>query len=381
MTDMTSFVALRRDLHRQPDLSGQEGDTATRLVSVLERMGGVELVTGLGGHGVAAIFAAAQPGPTIMLRAELDALPIVETSGVPHRSERMGIAHLCGHDGHMAILMGVAQHLSQNPPPQGRVILLFQPAEETGAGARAVLADPRFENLQPDWAFALHNMPGMPLGALACAAGPASCASVGIELCFQGIEAHAAFPETGRSPAPAMTEILRRLEPLRAVPPMGPEFRLATLCHMSMGVPAFGIAPASGRMQITLRAQSDAVLETLEADLTGRAQDVAASLGLTLDIHRHDHFHATQNDARAAEIVAQAGIAANLPFADYPFPMRPSEDFGAFSGRTRTALFFLGAGPDCAPLHNPAYDFPDALILPGVSIFTHILHQIWASEE
>ena len=377
---MISPHALRHALHQKPDLSGNEASTAALLAAHLSPLPGASLVSGLGGHGLAAVFHAPKPGPTVMLRAELDALPIAATSAVPYRSTRPGIAHLCGHDGHMAVLFGVAQHLSRTPPPVGRVVLLFQPAEETGAGARAVRADPAFALLRPDWAFALHNMPGLPLGACAVAPGPASCASVGVKLHLTGVEAHAAFPETGRSPLEAMQAILAGLAPCMRVAPMDPDFRLATLCHMALGQPSFGISPASGVMQITLRAISDEGLAALEAELLQAAQAEAVRHGLTLEITRHDHFNATQNDPEAAAIVAQAAQAAGLPRTDFDFPMRPSEDFGAFSAGTPTALFFLGAGEDCAPLHNPAYDFPDALLAPGVAVFLNILEQVWGGK-
>lgn len=374
------LIALRHDLHRYPDVSGAEHGTAARLVLYLEPTQPTALVQQLGGHGIAAVYDSGRAGPTILLRAELDALPIVEQDGRAHRSVRNGVAHLCGHDGHMAVLVGVAQSLHASPPPKGRVVVLFQPAEETGMGARAVLADPRFATLRPDWAFALHNMPGLPVGALAVAAGPASCASVGVRLCFQGVEAHAAFPETGRSPAPALMALLDWLAPLMQVSPIGPDFQLVTLCHMTLGIPAFGIAPAQAEVWLTLRALTDSGLDALEHRLGLYAAALAARFDLHLKMHRHDHFHATLNDPLAAQLVATAGRAAGVVQTTFDFPMRPSEDFGAFSAQTRTALFFIGAGTDCAPLHNPAYDFPDQIIAPAINVFWAILSEIWAND-
>ncbi len=375
--DGSDLIAFRRDLHAHPDLSGDEGATAARIAAALADLPGAQVVTGLGGHGLACCFAAPRPGPTVLLRAELDALPIPEQAVHGHASRRAGVAHLCGHDGHAAILLGIARQLARTPPPMGRVVLLWQPAEETGAGARAVLADPAFTALRADWAFALHNMPGLALGACAVAPGPASCASVGVRVQFRGVEAHAAHPETGRSPLAAMQELLDALAPRLRVTPIGPDFQLATLCHLALGQPSFGIAPATGVVQVTLRAVTDQGLGALEQDLLAAARAAAERHGLAHDVTRHDHFHATVNDPLAAGIVARAAQAAGLPAAPFDFPMRPSEDFGAFSATTRTALFFLGAGQDCPPLHNPAYDFPDALLAPGQAVFLHILADIW----
>lgn len=356
------LIALRHALHRQPDRSGDEGDTASIIAQALQRRAPDQLITGLGGQGVAAVYHSGQPGPTVMFRAELDGLPIAEASGVAHASTRSGLAHLCGHDGHMAILMGLAG----TRPKRGRLVLVFQPAEETGAGARAVLADPAFNALRPDYAFALHNMPGLPLGAVAVAAGPASCASVGWRIAVAGREAHAAFPETGASPAPLVARLVQHLASL---PPS-----TATLCHLNMGAPAFGIAPGQAVAHVTLRHVTDEGLATLEHDLRGWLDAQAGAL--TVAITRHDHFNATLNDPDASAHVVTARDALGIAQADFGFPMRPSEDFGAFSKHAKCALFFLGAGETQPALHDPAYDFPDALIAPGMAMFRQILARL-----
>jgi amidohydrolase len=360
------LIALRHALHRQPEPSGAEADTARFIVEALRATKPDNLVTGLGGHGVAACYDSRMPGPTVMIRAELDALPIPEASGVPYASERAGFGHLCGHDGHMAILMG----LSGARPKRGRLVLLFQPAEETGAGARAILADPAFAALRPEYAFALHNMPGMALGSVAVAPGPASCASVGWRIAVSGREAHAAFPETGQSPSPFLAQLTHHLGAL----PKGTDEAMATLCHLKMGAPSFGIAPGQAVAHVTLRAVSDSGLSVLEHDLQGWI--AANAQGLQIDITRHDHFNATLNDPDAAAHVEAARHSLGLTQGAFTFPMRPSEDFGAFSAHAKCALFFLGAGEDHAALHDPAYDFPDALIAPGVAMFREILSRL-----
>ena len=172
------------------------------------------VVTGLGGHGVAVIYDGAEPGPSVMIRSELDALPIVETGTATWVSERPGVAHLCGHEGHLTILAGVARALGRVRPARGRVILLAQPAEEDGSGAAAVIADPRFGAVTPDWAFALHNMPGVPLGACWLAPGPMNCASVGLKVALGGRTAHAAEPDAAISPGPAIARLIPGLAAL-----------------------------------------------------------------------------------------------------------------------------------------------------------------------
>jgi metal-dependent amidase/aminoacylase/carboxypeptidase family protein len=213
-------------------------------------------------------------------------------------------------------------------------------------------------------------MPGMALGSVAVASGPASCASVGWRIALMGREAHAAFPETGISPAPFLARLTDHLATL----PKGPKHAMVTLCHLNMGAPAFGIAPGQAVAHVTLRTISDSGLAALERAL----QDwVAAQAdGLRVDITRHDHFNATLNDPAAAAHVAAARAALGLAEGDFTFPMRPSEDFGAFSAHAKCALFFLGAGEAHPALHDPAYDFPDVLIAPGVALFRTILARL-----
>ena len=373
-TQIAALTTLRHRLHQHPEISGDEAGTAALIRQFLRATSPDQIIEGLGGHGLAVVYDSGHPGPTVLFRAEQDALPIQEQTGLDHASAIPGVAHLCGHDGHMAILAGLGLRLADNRPAHGRVILLFQPAEETGAGARAVLNDPRFAALQPDWAFALHNMPGMALGSVAVGAGPASCASVGLRFRYQGREAHASLPETGASPAAALAGLMAWVARHSVAPAMGPDFRLATLCHLNMGVPAFGIAPAQAEAFVTLRTVDDIGLEAFVQDISTTAQEHAD--GVSLEISRHDHFNATCNDPQAAAHVSRACEALGVARGDFALPMRASEDFGALSADTRTALFFLGAGEGHPALHNNDYDFPDALIPSGVSVFVRTLQEV-----
>lgn len=377
MQDMTDLVQFRQDLHRHPEVSGQEAATARAVVAALTPLGPDQLVTGLGGHGVAAVFQGAADGPTVMIRAELDALPITERPGPAHRSMLEGRAHLCGHDGHMAIVVGLAQRLARRRPATGRVVLMFQPAEEDGSGAAAVLADPRFAALRPDWAFALHNMPGLPLAAVRVAAGPMNCASVGLRLRLSGRTAHAAMPDTGLSPADAMLGLIPALLALGPGGALAPGFRLVTLTHAVLGAPSFGIAPGEGEVWVTLRTLADADMADLKARALAAAQEHAARGGLGLGVSWHDDFAACSNDGAAVDQLCAALTRAGIGFAATDGPMRASEDFGRFAtGGTRAAMFLLGAGEASPALHNPDYDFPDALIGPGVRAFDAVVSHI-----
>jgi amidohydrolase len=368
-TEFAHLVALRRRLHQSPEVSRAEVGTARLIAAELSALSPDLLLEGLGGHGVAAVFAGRAPGPTLLLRAELDALPIHELGASPWRSQIAGVAHLCGHDGHMAILLGVARRVARARPARGRVVVLFQPAEEDGSGAAAVRADPRFAALAPDMALALHNMPGAPLGQAWLAPGPVNCASMGLRITLRGTTAHAATPHTGRAPTPALARLLPALAGLATGGPLAPGWALATITHARLGVPAFGIAPGEAEVWVTLRALDDATLATLHARACALASAEAAHDNLSIDFLVEDHFAACANAPAATALLAQACADTGIAISKGDLPMRPSEDFGRFGQDCPAAMLFLGAGVDHPALHDETYDFPDALIRPGVDLF------------
>ncbi|MDO5630270.1 MAG: amidohydrolase [Paracoccus sp. (in: a-proteobacteria)] len=372
-----TLTALRQRLHRTPDLSGDERHTAALIAEVLRAAKPDDLLTGLGGHGVAAIWRGAAPGPTVMLRAELDALPIQEQSTISYRSTLPGKAHMCGHDGHMAILAGVAALVGARRPARGRIILLFQPAEENGAGAAAVIADPRWPQIAPYYAFAIHNMPGVPLGHARIAPGVANCASRGVRLRLGGRTAHASQPDNGISPAPALAALIPALGALsQGSGPQDAAFRLATVTHARLGDATFGVAPGDAELWVTLRSRDDDGMSTLVAEAETIARQTADAHRLGLTISHDDIFPACINDPRATLILQDALDAEGIIHSSADLPMRASEDFGRF-GRAgvRSAMVLLGAG-DGPALHNPDYDFPDALIPVGLRLMRRVLFDL-----
>ncbi|WBU54664.1 amidohydrolase [Paracoccus sp. SCSIO 75233] len=368
--DISELTELRRELHQRPELSGQETKTAAKIAALMEDLGADEIRTGIGGTGVVAGFRGETSGPSVMFRAELDALPILEAEGPAHRSTSEGVAHLCGHEGHMTGLVGLGRLIARQRPASGTIWLLFQPAEENGAGAAAMLADPALPGF--DYGFAIHNFPGLAQGHALIAPGAMNCASVGMRAVLQGATSHASEPEKARTPSPAIAAILPALMALSQGTQVQEDFRLVTITHLSMGEPAFGITPGSAEIWVTLRTRTDASMAALRDAATGIVTGAAEAHGLSAGFDWHDDFAASINDPEAAAIFARAAEAEGFAVSDQSLPMRASEDFGRFGSVAKTAMILLGSGEDHPPLHAENYDYPDDLIAPSV----RLLHRV-----
>ena len=374
------FTEFRKDLHRHPELSRQENATAKKILDWFAAYSPDEIHRNLGGTGLAFIYKGIKPGPTTLLRCELDALPIQESNTFDHRSIHDGVSHKCGHDGHMAILTAVGARLAQQQALKGRIILLFQPAEETGAGASSVIEDKNFNVLKPDYAFALHNTPGYPLGTAYVKPGHFNCASRGMSIYLLGKTSHAAHPENGFSPALAMSQIIEQLPALTA---RLSEFSLVTVVAATLGQlnesmePAFGTSPGDARVMATLRTSDNKSMDALVSMACKMAQRCAKEHGLSVAFAWHDIFHACSNTLNGYARVVAACDKLHIPCITLTEPYRWSEDFGALRDTAKEgAMFTLGAGLELPQLHNPDYDFPDELIKTGSAIFFEIIRDI-----
>jgi amidohydrolase len=367
--DIADLVAFRRELHRFPEISGEEAETARRVAAFLAGTKPDEVLTGLGGHGVAVVYDSGAPVPTVLFRAELDALPIEERSDAEHRSQVPGKSHMCGHEGHSTILAALGRQFGRRRPAKGRVVLMFQPAEETGAGAAGVIADPRYAKIKPDFAFSLHNLPGTPLGHVRLKEGVVNCASRGMRIVLDGKTAHASQPETGVPPTFALATLLPELTALSHGTFDDDDFALVTICHARLGEAVFGIAPGHAEIRATLRTRLDERMDALVAAAEKLARETAAKQGLTCTIDYDEIFVASLNAPEAVERLRAALDAEGVTHDEGELPMRASEDFGLFGRNSKSAMFFLGAGERHPALHNPDYDFPDDLIPIGAKVF------------
>lgn len=369
---------IRQTLHKYPELSGSESETASFVKGYLDRFDADEIISGIGGAGLLGIFNGEFPGegPTILIRAELDALAIHEASSLSYASENSGVMHACGHDGHMAMVLGVAKWLKNNRPKYGRIILLFQPAEETGLGAEAMLSDEKFSSISVDRAIALHNLPGYKKNSVFIKEGTFASASVGLKIEFRGQSSHAAYPGEGINPAFAISEFVQKIENLKELARSHDTFRVLTVTYIKLGEPAFGINPGHGELGVTVRAETDAGITDLIADVENEIESVKELFEGDVLFEKREPFSATVNDAEGVEqfkAVAEK-VDTDLQYLEYPFAW--SEDFGEFRKKCPITLFGLGAGEQVPALHSENYDFDDDLISVGTTIFCEYVKQL-----
>jgi amidohydrolase len=371
------LVEERHYLHQHPELSGEEKQTAQYLYEKLQELSPTRIITQIGGHGMAAIFDSGADGPSIMYRTELDALPIEEINEFDYRSTQEKVSHKCGHDGHMTMVLGFGRYLAQHRPQRGRIILLFQPAEEIGAGAEWMLADPKFEELLPiDYAFAIHNLPGFPLGQIVYKRGPFSAAVKSLVIRLYGKTSHAGEPENGINPALAISEIIREADIACQGDVNHPEFAILTPVHIELGEIAYGVAAGYGEVHLTIRTWTEQEMSELSARLLRYVSKMAVRHHLRAETEWTNVFRTTRNEKEVVDIIEQAAADNGYQAHECKHPFKWGEDFGAFTQRFRGAMFGLGAGEQQPALHNPDYDFPDDILPSGIYMYRRIMELI-----
>ncbi len=377
---LEQITRLRKELHQYPELSGQEAATASRIVNFLEATQPTSIVGDIGGHGVVVVYDSGRPGPSIGFRCELDALPIEETNVFPHASHTPGVSHKCGHDGHMAIVAGIGLHCKEHPVRQGKLTLIFQPAEETGYGAQSMLDDAKMKGLLPANLFALHNIPGVEKGLITAKKGIVCPASEGLIMTLKGKTSHAGQPEKGNNPAPVISAIQMQAQHLHDSRWKTAQRTKITTVMINLGSKAFGVNPGDGCIAFTLRSDSNKELAIVKSELIDFAKNQCDSVGLSLSLESTDPFKAVVNDTAAFKKIETAVNAAGQPYEVSLSPFPWSEDFGRFSEVTSTGFFGLGAGKGHPELHHDTYDFPDELIPIGTRLFLELGKELWETQ-
>ncbi len=372
---IANVIELRHELHKHPEVSNNEYKTSERIVNFMKPLMPDEIVN-LGETGKAFVFKGKESGKTIVFRAELDALPILEKNSLAYLSINPNVSHMCGHDGHMAILAGLAQKISKESHQYGKVVFLFQPAEEVEQGALDVVNDSSFKNIKADYIFALHNIPGVKKHNIVIKSGSFSAASKGMTIKLSGKTAHAAEPENGISPANAISRIINQLHKLKENKSLFKDLALLTIIHIQLGEISFGTSPGYAEIRVTLRSFENEDMALLTAHSEKIINGISKEENLECRISYSEEFPASVNDNECLGYVEESARQNNLEIETIKHPFKWSEDFGYYSQHYKSCLFGLGSGISQPPLHNPDYDFPDEIIESGINMFYGIYKKI-----
>jgi len=373
--NLKSIIELRHEIHKHPEISNNEFKTAERITNFISKFNPNQIIK-LSNTGRAFVFNGKNYGKTVIFRSELDALPIIENTSVEYSSIYKNRAHSCGHDGHMAILAGLAHRISENNPINGRVVLLFQPAEEAEQGAVDVISSKKFNNIKPDYIFALHNIPSVEKNKIIIKTQSFAAASKGMTIELLGKTSHAAEPEKGINPVNAVSKIIGELNQLVNNKSQFKDLSMLTFIYVRMGEISFGTSAGNAKIGITLRTfeNDDMFLLTLKSEEIIKL--IFKSENLSLKISYTEIFPATINNDKCVSIIEHAAKENNYKIEHIQKPFKWSEDFGYFSNKFNAGFFGIGAGLDQASLHNSDYDFPDDIIETGINMFYKIYSKI-----
>jgi len=372
------MTAWRQDLHAHPELSMREARTAAVVREKLAAFGVDEIITGMADHGVVGVIRGGAPGRAIGLRADMDALPMQEETGLPHASENPGVMHACGHDGHTTMLLGAAKYLAETRNFDGTAYLIFQPAEEFEGGADKMIKDGLFERCPMDKVFGLHNWPGAKAGTFLWRTGPIMAAVGFFDIVVTGKGSHGASPHDGIDPIVVSAQIIGALQTIvsRSIEPT--ESGVVSIGSIAGGA-AYNILPERVAMKGTARWFKPQVGERIEAGLRKLTEGIAASFGATAEVRFNRHAPATVNDEAAAALAVEAAtaIAGADGVREMPSPTMGGEDFAYMLNAKQGAYLMLGSarGKDDPLLHHPKYDFNDEILPIGASWWATLVEQ------
>jgi hippurate hydrolase len=366
----------RRHLHTIPELGFEEHKTAAFVVDKLKEFGISDITTGIGGTGVVAVIEGKTntSGRAIGLRADMDALPIAEATGLEYASTHAGKMHACGHDGHTAMLLGAAQYLAETRNFDGRAVLIFQPAEEGGGGGNEMVKEGLMDRWQISEVYGMHNMPGHPVGAFAIREGALLAAADEIDITIEGQGGHAAAPHEAIDTNLAAAHVVvalqsiasRNVDPIKQV--------VVSVCTMRSDTDSHNVLPQTVRLRGTVRTLDDAVRELAEARLRDIITHTAAAYQCTASITYDRGYPITVNHAENTVFAADAadevtpGVCRDTP------PIMAGEDFSYMLNARPGAYMMIGNG-DGPTVHHPKYDFNDEAIPAGCSWFAEVVER------
>ncbi|MFN7664230.1 MAG: M20 aminoacylase family protein [Inhella sp.] len=374
-----AITALRRDIHRHPELCFQEQRTSDLIAAKLTEWG-IPVIRGLGKTGVVGIVQNGSSPRAVGLRADIDALPMTEKNTFAHASSLPGRMHACGHDGHTAMLMAAAQHLSRYRNFDGTVYLIFQPAEEGGGGAREMIKDGLFERCPMDAVFGAHNWPGMPAGTFALAPGPVFASSNEFKITLRGKGAHGAMPHLGLDPVPAACQLVTAFQTIINRNKRPIDTGVISVTMLKAGE-ATNVIPDSVELQGTVRTFTVEVLDLIERRMKELTEGLAGAFELTAEFDFHRNYPPTVNHVAETAFVRQALVDMGATVQDFE-PTMGAEDFSYYLLHKPGCYFLIGNGDGThrvgghglgpCTLHNPSYDFNDALIPVGGTMWVRL---------
>ncbi len=374
--DMTAW---RRDLHEHPELGFEEHRTSGIVAEKLRAFGCDEVITGIAGTGVVGVIRGSAAGPGIGLRADMDALPIEEVSGVAHASRNPGRMHACGHDGHTTMLLGAARYLAETRNFAGTVYVFFQPAEEGGGGGEVMVKEGLFDRFPCERVFGLHNWPGAPAGTFVWRDGPMMAATAKLFATIRGTGSHGAMPHEGNDPIVIAAQIVTALQSVvaRNVEPM--QAGVITIGAIAGG-DTFNVIPDTVTLRGTARWFKPEVGDLLEKKYLAIVEGVAAAFGGTAEAVFERGYPATVNETASTRLAihAAATVSGEAKVQEMPVPTMGGEDFSYMLNACPGNYIFLGSGKGTndPALHNARYDFNDEVLPVGASYFATLVEQL-----
>lgn len=366
-----ALTAIRRHIHANPEIGFEEQQTSDLVARKLEEWG-IEVHRGLGKTGVVGLIRGLKEGRTVGLRADMDALPMQEDSGVDYASQNPGRFHGCGHDGHTTMLLGAAQYLAEHNDFAGMVVLIFQPAEEGLGGGRAMLADGLFERFPCDEIYALHNMPGSELGRVAMAPGKMMAAAEFFDITIHGTGSHAAMPEQSQDPIVIAGALVQSLQSI-AARNIDPRQAVAVSITQLHAGSAYNVIPGTAMLSGTIRYLEDEVGKLACQRMRDMVAGFAQAYDVSIDVDIRNVFTSLYNHPEQTDHLHQAAqqIVGTENARQYPHVAMGSEDFADMLARVPGAYCWIGHGTPKS-LHNPGFVLDDAILPIGASILAQV---------
>ncbi|MDP6635393.1 MAG: M20 family metallopeptidase [Phycisphaerae bacterium] len=363
------ITRLRRAIHMKPEAAFSEQATAARVAEILQAAG-LDVRTGIAGTGLVATLTGSAPGKIAALRADMDALPVTESTGKAYASQHRGLAHACGHDGHVAMLVGAGLILATlRDELSGEVRLIFQPAEEVGAGARTMIQAGALGDPEPDAIFALHAWPGLPVGIVGSRPGHMTASNDLFTLTVTGLGGHGARPHLARSPILGVAELVDRISALTKIGDDVELPRVVSIGSMHSGSRA-NVIPTEAVVEGTIRAPNETVRDELYASIRDIARDVALSQDLQVVFDAHMYCPAVMNDPSLYEVFVQTSNDLFGPYGWFEMDRMSmgSEDFACYLDHIPGLLVRIGTGSESGQLHNGNFDFADGALRSGSAL-------------